>query len=141
MTQKELVKQAKKNIRERNREYRKDMFNFLELWQSIEYLVLGILFVSVIGASFFSLMFHCKMVQGTWEYHCGQAQIIWTGIGALPCVILVGLVVLFLVGLAIYSVITTIIEHNTDKKRELEEEISKLNREISGIKENTDESK
>ena len=129
MTQKELVKQAKKNIRERNREYRKDMFNFLELRQSIEYLVLGILFVSVIGASWFSLAFHISMIQGTWEYPCGQTEIIWTGIGALPCVIMVGLIALFLVGLAIYSVITTIIEHNADKKKELEEEISKLSKE------------
>ena len=129
MTQKELVKQAKKNIRKRNREYRKDMFNFLELWQSIEYLVLGILFVSVIGASWFSLAFHISMIQGTWEYPCGQTEIIWTGIGALPCVIMVGLIALFLVGLAIYSVITTIIEHNADKKKELEEEISKLSKE------------
>lgn len=129
MTQKELVKQAKKNIRKRNREYRRDMFNFLELWQSIEFLVLGILFVSVIGASGFSLAFHISMIQGTWEYPYGQAQIIWTGIGALPCIILVGLVVLFLVGLAIYSVIKTIIERNADKKRELEEEISKLSKE------------
>ena len=135
MKQKELVKQAKKNIRKRNREYRKGMFNFLELWQSVGFMLIGILVVCVIGASFFSLMFHCKMVQGTWEYHCGQAQIIWTGIGALPCVIMVGLAVLFLVGLAIYSLITTIIEHNADRKRELEEEISKLS------KENTNESK
>ena len=135
MTEKELVKQAKKNIRKRNREYRRDMFNFLELWQSVGFMLIGILIVGVVGASFFSLMFHCKMVQGTWEYPCGQTEIVWTGVGSLPCVIMVGLVVLFLVGLAIYSVITTIIEHNADRKRELEEEISKLS------KENTNESK
>ena len=131
MTQKELVKQAKKNIRERNRE----TFNFLELWQSISFILIQTIFVGSGGASGFSLVFHIKMVQGTWEYPYGQTEIIWTGIGALPCVILVGLVVLFLVGLAIWCAVSTIIEHNTDKKRELEEEISKLS------KENTNESK
>lgn len=125
MTQKELVKQAKKNIRERNRE----TFNFLELWQSISFMLIQTILVASGGASGFSLVFHIKMVQGTWEYPYGQAEIIWTGIGALPCVIMVGLIVLFLVGLAIYCAITTIIEHNTDKKRELEEEISKLSKE------------
>lgn len=135
MTQKELVKQAKKNIRKRNREYRKDMFNFLELWQSISFLLIGILVVGVIGGSTYSLIFHIDMVKGTWEYPYGQTEIILTGIGALPIVIMLGLLVLFLVGLAIYSVITTIIEHNADKKRELETEIVRLN------KESTDESK
>ena len=125
MTQKELVKQAKKNIRERNRE----TFNFLELWKSIGFILIQTILVGSAGASGFSLVFHIKMVQGTWEYPCGQTEIIWTGIGALPCVVLIGLVVLFLVGLAIWCAVSTIIEHNADRKRELEEEISKLSKE------------
>lgn len=135
MTQKELVKQAKKNIKERNREYRKDMFNFLELWQSIGFMLIGILIVGVVGGSLYSFFVHIDMISGNWEYPCGQTEIIWTGIGALPCVIMVGLLVLFLVCLAIYSIITTIIEHRLDKKIELEAEIVRLN------KENANESK
>lgn len=135
MTQKELVKQAKKNIRKRNREYRKDMINFLELWQSVRFIIIGILIVCVVGASLYSFFAHIAMISGRWEYPYGKTEIVLTGIGSLPCVIMVGLLVLFIVGLAIYSVITTIIERNADKKRELEEEISKLS------KENTNESK
>jgi len=135
MTQKELVKQAKKNIRERNREYRRDMFNFLELWQSIGFMLIGILIVGVVGGSLYSFFVHIDMISGNWEYPYGMTEIVWTGIGALPCVILSVLIVLFLIGLAIYSVIRTTIEHRLDKKRELEEEISKLS------KENADESK
>ncbi len=131
MTQKELVKQAKKNIRERNREYRIDMFNFLELWQSISFLLIGILVVGVIGASTYSLIFHIDMVQGTWEYPYGMTEIVWTGIGALPIVIMLGLLVFLLIGLAIYCAVSTIAEHRLDKKRELEEEISKLSKEKS----------
>lgn len=129
MTQKELVKQAKKNIRKRNRENRRGMFNFLELWQSISFLLIGILVVGVIGGSTYSLIFHIDMVKGTWEHPYGTTEIIWTGIGALPIVIMLGLLVLFLVSFAIWCVVNNIIEHNADKKRELEEEISKLSKE------------
>ena len=135
MTQKELVKQANENIRKRNREHRKDMINFLELWQSISFLLIGILIVGVVGGSLYSFFVHIDMISGNWEYPYGQTEIVLTGIGSLPCVIMVGLLVLFIVGLAIYSVITTIIERNADKKRELEKEISKLS------KDNTNESK
>ena len=129
MTQKELVKQAKKNIRERNREYRRDMFNFLELWQSVSFILIGILIVGVVGGSLYSFFVHIDMISGNWEYPYGQTEIVWTGICALPFVIIFGLIILFIIGLAIYCAITTIIEHRLDKKIELEAEIVRLNKE------------